>query len=1122
MTTPKEKLLQEFKAKLDAIVQRQGTSLDSANWNDLWLAALEVESLRNRIFKDNNSNIAKQVAADIRSYQLVGNISHPDYSRRDPGRPITANQNLLEVCMFRAHRLKAEIQAEFYKNEQLQQTPLTRGAFADFLEAMQSEAEEDLRLEVIQLRSQRAEPSAIYASELDIILLDVLLDEFAPKAGQENLPMNADSVIDFINSKRILRPWSLLEGYIYTRDDILSTFFPKMQQQQGAALLPITDATFMLQYSMPTIVANSLQRRGSKIEPLPVLRTEMLSPTLSLAVDKAYQTAKFCPTNVIEPRHALPSLLENAQVRSLLIKAIPNISIDQMADDINAAIKARDARTGKKGNRLVASSALKQAIKDAETSVSSLRLSASLTNLALFAAVFDQPDVRNLFRHDLAIDDKHLMELRINMPAILLAAQRDILKSNDNKGNDNKGSTQPVVNNGSKKMSEEFKISDADFDKAVKDFTTDLTARARRNELDPVVGRDAELKEVMTAFLQRKRGNPMILGEAGVGKTVMFDAIASAIAKGEVHDNLKNAKLLVVDVQAMIAGTQYRGQFEERARQLFNGVAERNRAFPEQPIILCLDEVHTVMGMGASSGGSNDLSNILKPLLTDGSLKIVAATTEAEFNKYVRKDPAFERRFQPVAILAPAIKDTVAILERLAPVSAKHANITVDNKLLPALVKLADKFIHNLNQPDKSVNILERACAIAAMEGKKELDYSTIVTAVARQAKIPESFLQQDEAAKFLALETEMPKQVMGQDKALEQITDALLVSRAGLREKNKTQAAFMLVGPTGVGKTETARALARLLFGTDEALIRIDMSDYADAHSFSRMVGAPPGYVGYDDQEGQLTGQVRRRPYSVVVFDEIEKAHPETTRKLLQMLEEGEMVDNHGRKISMRNTIVLFTSNVKLPEKRGTIGFGKMLETSTDDSSDMQKSLAAAGLFPPEFLNRLDGVIEYHSLKRDAIKKIAMVAIRKLGDNVREEWNYELVVPDAVAQELGEKGYSEEFGARALKRTVEQALTKNLAKALISRAERGETGDQLVIESVTPFKANFVIAPKAAKPAEKPVEPPAAGGESTNENSNDATSAIVIDKPANDDNNLVAQRPTPKRAVGDDGAEPA
>src|SRR6266487_2791431 len=629
---------------------------------------------------------------------------------------------------------------------------------------------------------------------------------------------------------------------------------------------------------------------------------------------------------------------------------------------------------------------------------------------------------------------------------------------------------------------------------ALDHFCRDLTQLAAEGQLDPTIGRQKEIERVMEILSRRKKNNPVLIGEPGVGKTAIVEGLAQLIAGGQCPDALKDHRVLSLDMAAVIAGTKYRGQFEERLKAIINEIAQNKN------IILFIDELHTLVGAGAAEGAV-DASNMLKPALARGELQCVGASTLNEYRKYIEKDGALERRFQTVIVDPPTVEETIEILKGLRKRYEDHHRVIIPDETLIEAAKLSERYITDRFLPDKAIDVIDEAGARARLatqvpppevgalkdklehiNGDKEnavrdqnfereaamrdqerelqadirrkqeawekerqthrptITEEAVAFIVSRWTGIPVTRLQEAETARLLRMEEEMHQTVVGQDEAITVISRAIRRSRAGLKDPKRPIGSFIFSGPTGVGKTELARGLARFLFADASALIRVDMSEYMEKFSVSRLIGAPPGYVGYEDS-GTLTKAVRRKPYSVVLLDEIEKAHPDVFNILLQVLDEGHLTDNYGRVIDFKNTVVIMTSNVGARDmvKGKALGFSQPDMRATFDKMAEKVKEEINKTFNPEFLNRLDDVIVFHPLTREHIAQIVTILLKEVQRRLGEE-ELTLRLTPAASDFLVERGYDEHFGARPLKRAIQKYVEDPLSeKILVGEFARGE-----------------------------------------------------------------------------------
>ncbi|MDY2851330.1 MAG: ATP-dependent Clp protease ATP-binding subunit [Candidatus Borkfalkiaceae bacterium] len=571
--------------------------------------------------------------------------------------------------------------------------------------------------------------------------------------------------------------------------------------------------------------------------------------------------------------------------------------------------------------------------------------------------------------------------------------------------------------------------------KSLSSYGIDMTERARSGKYDPVIGREKEIERMAQILLRRTKNNPIIVGEPGVGKSAVVEGFAQAIADGKVPDALKDKTIFSLDLSGMLAGTRYRGDFEERLKNAVSEVRQSGN------VIIFIDEIHNLIGAGASGDGNFDAADILKPMLARGELTVIGTTTYDEYRKYIEKDSAFERRFSQITLEPPSVDDAIKILSGLKDRYEKHHGVVITADAIKAASELSDRYITDRFLPDKAIDLIDEAASKEKIAASRErrpcraIGREDIAKVVYDWTKIPVTTLTTDEKQRILQLESILHERVIGQNEAVSAVSRAIRRSRSGLGEKGKPSGSFIFAGPTGVGKTELSKAIAEALFGGENDLIRIDMSEYMEKHSVSKLIGSPPGYVGFDE-EGQLTEKVRRKPYSVVLFDEIEKAHEDIFNLLLQVLDEGRLTDSKGRTVNFRNTVIILTSNVgaATQDKKSRLGF---VSSDKDDAfgyEEMRENILS-GLrkkFKPEFLNRVDDIICFHRLTKEECKKIAEIQINKLKAKLKEK-NISLTVSPAAMDAVLAEGYSEEYGARSLKRTVEKELSDKISTALIT-----------------------------------------------------------------------------------------
>ena len=656
---------------------------------------------------------------------------------------------------------------------------------------------------------------------------------------------------------------------------------------------------------------------------------------------------------------------------------------------------------------------------------------------------------------------------------------------------------------------------------ALEKYSVDLTRLARESKLDPVIGREGEIKRVMQILNRRTKNNPVIIGEAGVGKTAIVEGLAQKMAAGDVPENLRGRRLLALDMGAMVAGSKFRGEFEERLKAVMD---EIKRA--EGEIIVFIDEIHQVVGAGAAEGAI-DASTMMKPALSRGELRVIGATTLDEYRKYIEKDPALERRFAPVFVDEPSVEETIEILRGLKPRYEAHHKVEITDEAMVAAARLSDRYITGRFLPDKAIDLIDEAASKHVIEQQslspllRELkqriddlnnqveaaaqkqDYEAaarlrsevlrlqqeydrereawerehhidmtvteqdIADLVASMTGIPVQKMIEGESEKLLHMEEELHKRIIGQDRAIRVLSEAIRRARAGLKDPKRPIGSFIFLGPTGVGKTELAKTLAWYLFDDPDALIRFDMSEYQERHTVSRMIGAPPGYVGYEEG-GTLTEAVRRRPYRVILFDEIEKAHPDVFNLLLQILEDGRLTDGQGRTVDFRNTIVIMTSNLgTTAEKRAAIGFttGRTRTEAERDTLERNVEQALRQTFRPEFLNRIDEIVIFEPLTEPELRQIAELLLDEVRERLADR-RITFEVTEAAREALVKEGYDPVYGARPLRRTVQRRVENPLAMRILAGEFR--EGDHVRVDyadgeyTFAAVKAGEPVAAKA------------------------------------------------------------
>ncbi|PRR73263.1 ATP-dependent Clp protease ATP-binding subunit [Clostridium thermopalmarium] len=619
-------------------------------------------------------------------------------------------------------------------------------------------------------------------------------------------------------------------------------------------------------------------------------------------------------------------------------------------------------------------------------------------------------------------------------------------------------------------------------------YGTNLTKKAKDKKVDRVIGRNREIDRVIQILNRRTKNNPILIGEPGVGKTAIAEGLAVRIAEKEVPPKLLDTEIYLLDLTAVVAGTQFRGQFEGRMKSIIDEAKKNGN------IILVIDEVHNIIGAGEAQGGAMNAANILKPALARGEIQVIGATTLEEYRKHIEKDSALERRFQPVLVEEPTVEETIEILKGIKNYYEEYHEVQISDEVIEAAAKLSEKYINDRFLPDKAIDVIDEASSRANLKNKglvelkaleeelKEVqakkqeaadkdDYAKaaeykveecriqnrideiekscknvkltvedIAFVIEAWTKIPVQRITEEEGEKLLNLEERLHKRVIGQHEAIVSLSRAIRRNRLGFRKKKKPSS-FIFVGPTGVGKTELVKALACELFGSEEALIRIDMSEYMEKHTVSKLIGAPPGYVGYDEG-GQLTERVRRRPYSVILLDEIEKAHPDVFNMLLQILEDGRLTDSQGRTVSFENTVIIMTSNAGTHFKSDGIGFGKDGYTALE--SRVKEALKE--VFRPEFLNRVDDTIVFKSLTKEELYKIIDLMLKEVKDEVKEK-NITLEISDEVKDFILEEGYDKKYGARPLRRVIQRYIEDEIAEQYLQKKFKDGDNIKVLIE---------------------------------------------------------------------------
>ena len=780
------------------------------------------------------------------------------------------------------------------------------------------------------------------------------------------------------------------------------------------------------------------------------------------AIEQSKKTASFCRQNYVGTEHLLAGLLKTVESTASIVLSDAGIMPEKLMKLIDRLIAPQG------GIALIDDREFSPRAK--EVLDESLRIAREFdsdeagTEHILLAIIRDPDCIAARLLHTMGIDLRKLY-------ADTLVAM----------GSENKLGDQDMFNGNFRPDSERGTPT-------LDSYSRDLTKAASENGLDPVVGREAEITRVIQILSRRTKNNPCLIGEPGVGKTAIVEGLAQRIALGLVPESVKNLRVVMLDLSSMVAGSKYRGEFEERIKNVVSEVA-RNRN-----ILLFVDELHTIIGAGGAEGAL-DASNILKPSLSRGEIQMIGATTVDEYRKHIEKDAALERRFQPVMVEEPTKDETVEILKGLRPYYERHHKVSISDEALRAAVNLSERYINDRCLPDKAIDLVDEACAKARLgdlrslrkmmedrqllrrlseekekavacgdmlrarelqheqevirekseNGRKKSDRtdnnrlltvtdSNIADVVAEWTKIPVSRLAESETKRLVRLEDKLHKRVIGQEEAVHAVASAVKRGRVGLKDPMRPTGSFLFLGPTGVGKTELSKALAEAVFGSEENMIRVDMSEYMEKYSVSKLIGSPPGYVGYDDG-GQLSEQVRRHPYSVILFDEIEKAHPDVFNILLQVLDEGHITDAHGKRVDFKNTCIIMTSNAGAqaivdPKK---LGFG----ARNDAAQDYERMKSGVmnevrRIFKPEFLNRIDEIIVFHPLSREEVIKIVGLLTGELVKRAKNELDIELKITPAVKKEIARVGFSEKYGARPLKRAIQEKIENPLTDLIL------------------------------------------------------------------------------------------
>ena len=810
---------------------------------------------------------------------------------------------------------------------------------------------------------------------------------------------------------------------------------------------------------------------------------EQYSKLASKALKLAENTAKRCSHNYVGTEHLLAGLLAVQEGTAGHVLTEAGVSQEKLLELIEKLVApSSDVLLAEPQGY---TPRCKQVLFAAETEAERMQSEEIGTEHLLLAMLKEYDCVGTRLLHTLGVN---IQKLYI-----------EIMKAMGIEGNFNQNSLKEDIQNsaGSTPM--------------LNQFSRDLTEQAALGKLDPVVGREKEINRIIQILSRRTKNNPCLIGEPGVGKTAIAEGLAQRIVRGLVPENMADKRIVVLDLSAMVAGSKYRGEFEERIKRVVAEVANDRR------ILLFLDELHTLIGAGGAEGAL-DASNILKPSLSRGEIQLIGATTIEEYRKHIEKDAALERRFQPVMVEEPTKEEAEAILKGLLPYYEKHHGVTIEDSAVQAAVAMGSRYINDRFLPDKALDLLDEACSkvqlagyqtpeglleaevkLQALYGEKEeavknqdferarelqkqqdeaeeqiekarkrfekqcknkkltVTQEHVALVVAEWTKIPVKKLTEGESKRLAKLENVLHKRVIGQNEAVEAVSKAIKRGRVGLKDPKRPIGSFLLLGPTGVGKTELSKALAEAVFGSEDAMIRVDMSEYMEKHSVSKLIGSPPGYVGYEEG-GQLSEKVRRNPYSVLLFDEIEKAHPDVFNILLQGLDDGHITDAQGRKIDFKETIIIMTSNAGaqaiVEPKR--LGFGAVNEEEADYKK-MKDSVMeeVKRLFKPEFLNRIDDIIVFHMLNKEEIKKIVGLLLKEFVNRCKTQMNIEVKVRDSVKELIAKEGFDPKYGARPLKRAIQNKIEDAMAEEILEG--RMKAGDEVVI-GLSKQKIKFTV----------------------------------------------------------------
>ncbi len=798
---------------------------------------------------------------------------------------------------------------------------------------------------------------------------------------------------------------------------------------------------------------------------------ELYTANAEEAIRLAEAASKSLHHGYIGTEHLLLGLIREKEGTAAMVLRDHQVGEQKVLELMDRLIDTRRAAAGRKGKYTPRAEGI---LKNAQEAAASLGMKEVGTEHILLAIVQDVECVAARLMHSLQVNLQSMYRRILDLSDAPEEWPRELMKNIRTAG-------------------ESLYVQGGTLDQ----YGTDLTVRAIEGKMDPIIGREAQMDRILQILSRRTKNNPCLIGEPGVGKTAIVEGLAQRIVAGTVPEILRSKRIVTLDMASMVAGSKYRGEFEERMKRVLNEVTAN------RDVLLFIDELHTIIGAGGAEG-SLDASNIMKPFLSRGEVQVIGATTISEYRKYIEKDPALERRFQPVMVEEPSTEETVRILQGLRPVYEKHHGVIITDEALESAVQLSRRYINDRYLPDKAIDLMDESCArkhltygsdskriqeyqeytkelsglleTALKENRKEeaktineelqlmlketqkekkkadralkragneVTGQDIARTISSWTGIPAARVAESEGKRLLKLEKELHKRVIGQEEAVSAVAKAIKRGRAGLKDPRRPVGSFLFLGPTGVGKTELAKAVAQSVFGDEQSMIRVDMSEYMEKHSVSKLVGSPPGYVGYEEG-GQLSEKVRRHPYSVILFDEIEKAHPDVFNILLQVLDEGHITDSQGRMVDFKNTVLIMTSNAGaqaiMNPKR--LGFGATGDAKADYTKMKEGVLEEIRrLFKPEFLNRIDDIIVFHSLTKENIADIVTLLCREISKRSKDQMGIQLKFAKSARDLIAKEGYDEKYGARPLKRALQTKVEDLLSEEILAgRVKAGDT----------------------------------------------------------------------------------